>query len=208
MCPPASAHAVVTEELVSAEPRMNEVGLTLGDFQVVQFWERPLMRQLAEFAGRAIGRQILEIGYGTGMCSEYIQSKAPSEHVIVEANRHIARRAQAWAATHSATIRVVQDSWQSAIPALGRFDSVVFDAAPLVDTPHGHYEEFLPFARALTRVGGCFTYISLEARLTQHHLALLSSFARIEVAIVKGLRPSKHCTYWSGAAMSLPCVTV
>ena len=39
------------------------LGLDVGTDQVMQYWERPLMRQLALYAARRGGR-ILEIGFG------------------------------------------------------------------------------------------------------------------------------------------------
>ena len=67
-------------------------------YNVMMDWEKPIMKQSAEFVthgGRA--QTILELGFGMGLSANFIQEYSPDLHTIIEYHPGIAARAQAFA---------------------------------------------------------------------------------------------------------------
>ena len=50
---------------------------------IMMSWEHPVMQRSAEFVCEN-GGDILEIGFGMGIASDYIQSYSPNSHIIIE----------------------------------------------------------------------------------------------------------------------------
>jgi spermidine synthase len=92
---------------------------------VMMVWEKPIMRRMAEIAGMRRG-EVLEVGFGMGLCAEAIQGLRPRSHTIVEAHPEIIERGRAWAAGKPG-VRVVAGRWQDVLPALGVYDGIAFD---------------------------------------------------------------------------------
>ena len=57
-------------------------GLSIGAFDVVEYWETPIQETLASEAVQH-GRRIFEVGYGLGICARKIASLKPDAHTIV-----------------------------------------------------------------------------------------------------------------------------
>jgi guanidinoacetate N-methyltransferase len=163
------------------------------------------MRQLAMFAS-AEGGRVLEIGYGLGMCSAFIQEIGVAEHVIVEAHPRIAETARQWAEGRPGNIQIVDGFWQNELPKIGNFDAIVFDPHPLTATPRAHYEEIVPIASHHLRRSGCLTYVSLQSAISRDHRKLLFKyFSHVEFAVVKNIDAPSVCSYWKGDTMTIPC---
>ena len=51
--------------------------------EVMMFWEVPIMRKAAEYISHNNG-DVLEIGFGMGICADYIQEQGVNSHTIIE----------------------------------------------------------------------------------------------------------------------------
>ena len=105
-----------------------EVLLKDGKFQVMMEWEKPYMCACID-ALKPFG-DVLEIGFGLGYSAERIQSYHPKSHTIIEYHPEVAKYARAFAEKYP-NVRIVEDTWQNALPRLDVFDSIFFDDYPL-----------------------------------------------------------------------------
>jgi hypothetical protein len=105
-----------------------EVLLKDGKFQVMMEWERPYMQACIE-ALKPFG-DVLEIGFGLGYSADCIQAACPKSHTIIEYHPAVAAKAREWAKSHP-NAKIVEDTWQNAMPKLGVFDCIFFDDYPL-----------------------------------------------------------------------------
>jgi hypothetical protein len=99
-----------------------------GKYQVMMEWEKPYMRACIE-ALKPFG-DVLEVGFGLGYSAENIQGFHPKSHTIIEYHPVVAARAREWAKRYP-NVRIVEDTWQNALPKLGLFDCIFFDDYPL-----------------------------------------------------------------------------
>jgi spermidine synthase len=186
-----------------------EQGLEVGHFQVMQYWEAPIMQQLAAFATRRRGR-VLEVGFGLGISADFAISLGCTEYVIVEAHPLIAATAREWAARQTTTVTVVDGFWQDRIHQLGAFDGIIFDTFPLHEGEQSkNHFPFIPVARTLLSPGGFFTYYSDETRdFRSEHLRLIfENFNCVELACVDNLVVPPSCRYWKDDHMVIPCLS-
>jgi guanidinoacetate N-methyltransferase len=184
-------------------------GLEVGTSQVMQYWERPLMRQLALYATRRGGR-VLEIGFGLGISADCIMEFGCEDYCVVEAHPVIAEHARNWGRRQSVPVTVVEDFWQNVIDELGRFDGVLFDPYSIDSNPNGNnYRAFLPLAHKALRPDGLLSYFSEQTRaFSPEHLALiLEHFNYVEFTVVEDLRVPTACRYWKHDHMVIPCVS-
>ncbi|HEV7606267.1 MAG TPA: hypothetical protein VGO61_02975 [Steroidobacteraceae bacterium] len=176
--------------------------------QVMQEWELPLMRAMANAASCANGK-VLEVGYGLGICAGLIQENRPSLHVVIEANKAVSARAKRVFAAEIAagTVFVVEDYWENLMSAKsagpladGIFDGVVFDTFPLTqqDLRKNHFAFFAHAARLL-RPGGRFTYFSDEpVALSAEHVSAIGHHfpgATFSTELLS-VNPPPDCDYW------------
>ena len=73
---------------------MEEIGDE--DVIIMMDWEHPAMSASAAYITEG-GGDILEIGFGMGMASNYIQSHSIDSHTICEVHPQIITKAQEWA---------------------------------------------------------------------------------------------------------------
>ena len=66
----------------------NKIVDTESDIEVMMDWEDNIMKKSAEFVSHNKG-DILEIGFGMGICSDYIQAQGVNSHTIVEIHPQI-----------------------------------------------------------------------------------------------------------------------
>ena len=64
------------------------------DIEVMMGWESPIMEKSAKYICQSKG-DILEIGFGMGICSDYIQAEGVNSHTIVEIHPQILERLNA-----------------------------------------------------------------------------------------------------------------
>ena len=91
--------------------------------EVMMSWEAPIMEKSAEYVCQSKG-DILEIGFGMGICADYIQAEGVNSHTIVEIHPQIIERLNAWAEGKS-NVTVVEGDWNSV--NLGTYDGIFLD---------------------------------------------------------------------------------
>ena len=169
----------------------------LEDEEIMEEWQRPLMEAMARIAGASHG-DVLEVGFGRGVSSSFLQAEGVRSHTILECNPSVLDRCRAWRdAQPDAEITIVPGLWQDTIEALGTFDAVFFHTYPLneeevADQVIGSTtfaEHFFPSAAAHLRTGGVFTYMTneIDSLSRSHQRALLSHFSSISLEVISDL---------------------
>ena len=122
------------------------------ELEVMMSWEDPIMRRSAEFACQN-GGDILEIGFGMGIASNYIQDHGVSSHTIIELHPQIAEKARQWAADKP-SVTVIEGDWIDILPTLGSFDGIFFDTYGLF----GHWNQVASQAIGHANIGCHITF--------------------------------------------------
>lgn len=181
--------------------------LLIGGWQVMQDWEVPLMRVMAEAVTEVKG-DVLEIGFGMGICANEIARRDCNTYAVIEAHPDVAEAARKWGEQQSFPVTVHEGLWQDVLPNLEtRYDGVVFDTFPLAPEERGrNHFPFIPLAPTLLKPGGVLTLYSDEtADFRGEHLSLLlKSFPELRLIKVDGLRPPDDCEYWQHSEMIVP----
>jgi|GEM_PF-2291255 len=159
---------------------------TLDPDEIMEDWQIPLMRRMADLVAGP-GGDILEIGFGRGILSDFVQAHPVNSHAIVECNPHLIDDYHHWAARHpQADLRLIEGLWQDVSDQFAQYDGILFHTYPLdqdelVETlaQNATFAQtfFATAARAL-RPGGRFTYFTNEADSLSraHQRALLDHF--------------------------------
>ena len=92
---------------------------------VMMDWEHPIMSASAAYVTEG-GGDILEIGFGMGIASGYIQSHSISSHTIIENHPHIISKSREWASGKS-NVTIISQSWADVTGSLGRYDGIFYD---------------------------------------------------------------------------------
>ncbi len=186
---------------------LTEDQLLVGDWQVMQSWEAPLMEVLAEEV-TASGGHILEIGFGMGISANRIVAHGCASYTVIEMHPGIVSNARKFAAEQSLPCEVIEGAWQDVVPLLDRrFDGVLFDTYPLSAEERGkNHFSFIPVAPSLLRGSGVFVCYSDDTkRFRSEHLELLlTHFDEVTLRKVTGLEPPKDCEYWQHGHMVIP----
>ena len=93
--------------------------------EVMMDWEASIMEKSAGFICQNKG-DILEIGFGMGICADYIQDQGVNSHTIVEIHPQIIEKLKTWSSGKS-NVTIISQSWQEVTASLGRFDGIFFD---------------------------------------------------------------------------------
>lgn len=169
----------------------------LADQQIMEDWQIPLMKVLAEIVADTHG-SVLEIGFGRGVASGFIQQCGVATHTIIECNDSVVRRFEQWRQNYPGRdIRIVHGLWQDVLDGLGRFDGILFHTYPLNETEYidqvaksiTFAEHFFPHAAAHLAEGGVFTYLSneIDSLSRAHQRLLLRYFGSICMRVVERL---------------------
>jgi guanidinoacetate N-methyltransferase len=169
----------------------------LSDGEIMEDWQIPIMQAMAEFVTASHG-DVLEIGFGRGIASDFIQSGVVRSHTIVECNDSVVRRYQQWRSKiPEKDIRLVHGMWQDVIGGLGQFDGIFFHTYPLNETEFVEQvvqsstfaEHFFPTASAHLKPGGAFTYLTNEhdSLGRAHQRSLMRHFSSFTMSLVKHL---------------------
>ncbi|MBL7494875.1 class I SAM-dependent methyltransferase [Frankia sp. CNm7] len=210
-----AARPLIGEAVDVAAPSLDDDELIVSGQEVMQAWERPLMRALADAVARP-GGSVLELGFGMAISAGYVQEAGPAQHTIVEANPAVAAAGRAWAEGRPG-VEIVEGRWQEVLGGLGRYDGILFDTYPLTETEVDEYvmrdatfaEHFFPHAAAHLTDDGVFTYYSneIDSVSRRHQRALLRHFRSFTVSVVDGLTPPPDCTYWWAPSMAVIVAT-
>ena len=117
--------------------------------EVMMSWEAPIMEKSAEFICHNKG-DVLEIGFGMGICSDYIQAQNVNSHTIVEIHPQVIEKLKIWTQDKD-NVTIVEGDWNSV--ELGTYDGIFFDTYA-----DNNLDKFNEFALAKTKDGAKITY--------------------------------------------------
>jgi len=134
--------------------------LTDDDREVMMSWEAPIMEKSAEYICESKG-DILEIGFGMGICSDYIQAQGVNSHTIIEIHPQIIEKLKIWAEDKD-NVTIVEGDWNSV--NLDTYDGIFIDT-------YGDesWSSFKPFAISKGKSGAKVTYWNSKAEENNEH---------------------------------------
>ena len=103
----------------------DKITITETGEEVMMSWEDSLMSASAAYVTEN-GGDILEIGFGMGIASNYIQSHSINSHTIVENHPQILDKLQTWANDKSNVV-IISQSWADVTGSLSTYDGVFYD---------------------------------------------------------------------------------
>jgi predicted O-methyltransferase YrrM len=185
--------------------------LEIAGQQVMQDWERPLMRAMAEVAAESHG-DVLEVGFGMGISATYLQELGVRSYTVIEPNAGVLSEFERWRAGYPGRdIRLLRGKWQEVTDQLGTYDGVFFDTYHNDEKEYVDHvlkgvtyaEHFFPTAAACLREGGVFTYYSneIDSMSRRHQRRVLEFFRSVTLSVVKPLQPPPDCNYWWADSM-------
>ena len=200
------------EQWKTARPEFSEHDLRILGEPVMEDWEEPYMRVLADIATEN-GGVVLEIGYGMGISARFIQQAQIDWHLIIEANQAVARKARKWATTCSIATLVLEGLWQEALLLIpdDSLDGILFDTYPLTEKElYQNHFGFFPHAFAKLKKGGLLTYYSDETRwFSEIHIKRLT-MAGFSAHAIDGktvaVSPPEDCEYWKSKTILAPII--
>lgn len=211
----AASRFVPGQEAVHVADRQQAV---LADADIMEDWQVPVMRAMAEIVAAAHG-DVLEVGFGRGVSAGLIQEIGVRSHTIVECNDSIVARYRSWRASHpDRDIRLLHGRWQDVTGDLETYDGVFFHTFPLSEDEYVEQvvrsvtfaRHFFPTAAACLRPGGVFTYLTNEFdSLSRGHQRLL--FAHFRSFTLERLAPlavpaDTRDTLWADAMVVIRAV--
>ena len=129
---------------------------TAGGVEVMMDWEAPIMEKVAEFICHNSG-DILEIGFGMGICSDYIQAQGVNSHTIIEIHPQVLERLNTWASGKS-NVTIIEGDWNT-VSGLSTYDGIFLDTFG-----DESLDNFKTFALSKVKSGGKITYWNNEER--------------------------------------------
>ena len=118
--------------------------------EVMMDWEAPIMEKSAEYVCQSKG-DILEIGFGMGICADYIQAQGVNSHTIIEIHPQILERLNTWVSDKS-NVTVIEGDWSS-LSISDTYDGIFLDTFG-----DNNLDRFKDFALAKIKSGGKITY--------------------------------------------------
>lgn len=92
--------------------------------EVMMSWETPMMKKHAEIVTEN-GGDILEIGFGMGICSNFIQKHNVKSHTIIEIHDEVFEKLIEWSKDKPNVIPIKGD-WLDSIPNK-QYDGIMYD---------------------------------------------------------------------------------
>jgi len=165
--------------------------ITEDNAEVMMSWEAPIMEKSAEYICESKG-DILEIGFGMGICSDYIQAQDVNSHTIVEIHPQIIEKLKVWVEDKD-NVTIVEGDWNSV--ELGTYDGIFIDT--YMDK---NWSKFKDFAFAKAKDGAKVTY--WNNGLDNEHGFDTISYDEISIA------PDNNRYMWNDEVYSMPRVVL
>ena len=142
--------------------------------EVMMSWETPIMEKSAEYICESKG-DILEIGFGMGICSDYIQAQEVNSHTIVEIHPQVIEKLNAWAEDKD-NITIIEGDWLTS-KISNKYDGIFLDT-------YGDesWSSFKSFAIAVGKIGTKITYWNSKASEENEHDFDEISFEKVSVS--------------------------
>tara|TARA_R100001594_G_scaffold141394_1_gene187350 strand:+ start:194 stop:745 length:552 start_codon:yes stop_codon:yes gene_type:complete len=160
----------------------------ISGIEVMMSWEVPIMEKSAEFICHNKG-DILEIGFGMGICADYIQAQGVNSHTIIEIHPQILERLNTWASGKS-NVTVVEGDWNS-VSGLGTYDGIFLDTFA-----DDSLNNFKTFALSKIKSGGKITYWNNEEEEYNPYLFDSVSYEQISVSPVENMYTNIASNYY------------
>lgn len=181
--------------------------LTIAGHPVMERWEAPYMKKLAEIASANKGR-VLEVGFGLGISSQFIQENGIAEHHIIEANKFVYETLLSFAESAKAQVFPYFGFWEDISGGFpdAYFDGILFDTYPIVEKElHDARFAFFREAHRLLGPGGIFTHYSGEVEFTPEYVSYISNagFTGWEGELID-IHPPENCQYWDETKILAP----
>ena len=128
----------------------NKIVDTSTGIEVMMDWEDDIMKESAQFICHNKG-DILEIGFGMGICSDYIQAQNVNSHTIIEVHPQIIEKLNIWAENKS-NVTIIEGDWNS-VNGLSSYDGIFLDTFGDLSL-----DNFKSFALSKIKSGGKITY--------------------------------------------------
>ncbi len=182
----------------------------LSDNEIMEDWQIPLMRRMAEIAS-ASGGDVLEVGFGQGVSSSFIQAGGVLSHTIVECNESVIGRFHEWRRDYpKSDIRLIEGRWQDVTDQFQQYDAVFLHTYPLSQEEFVEYvsdsvtfaEHFFATAAGSLKPGGVFTYLTNEIdSMSRGHQRLLPRFfSEFSVSLQElDLPPDSGDKWWANS---------
>lgn len=182
-----------------------ESGLFIGESTVVEYWEEPIQKKLAELSTKKRGK-VLEVGFGLGLASKNIQRFGPKSHFIIEAHPELVKHAVQWHSKND-NVFVISAFWEEVIEHLnGGFDGIIFDTYPTDGSNFtGGKEEtinliipFLHYSFSLLNPSGVICFIDFFGVDENQWLAIADEYKLIyKGRYLTKVEPPQNCHYAS-----------
>ena len=151
----------------------NKIVDTSSEIEVMMDWEDDIMKKSAEFICYNKG-DILEIGFGMGICADYIQAQGVDSHTIVEIHPQILEKLNVWANGKS-NVTIIEGDW-STVSGLSSYDGIFLDTFG-----DESLNKFKDFALSKIKSGGKITYWNNEEKEYNPYLFDSISYEKIPV---------------------------
>ncbi len=158
-----------------------------GNMEVMMSWEAPIMEKSAEYVCQSKG-DILEIGFGMGICSDYIQAQGVNSHTIVEIHPQIIQKLNVWANSKS-NVTVVEGDWNSV--SLSSYDGIFLDTFG-----DESLDNFKNFAVARGKSGAKVTYWNNYASQDNAYTFDNISFEEVDISPVINMYTTLQGKYY------------
>jgi len=133
--------------------------------EIMMEWETPIMEKHAKIVTENKG-DILEIGFGMGICSNFIQQVNINSHTIIEIHDQIFKRLLNWAKDKPNVIPIKGD-WFNSIPKDKKYDGIMHDT-----WEDKNYDNFISIAKKHLKSKGIITYYNPDFKhITEHNFA-------------------------------------
>ena len=142
--------------------------------EVMMDWEAPIMEKSAEYVCHNKG-DILEIGFGMGICSDYIQAQGINSHTIIEIHPQILEKLNTWASGKS-NVTIIEGDWAN-LSLSATYDGIFIDTYS-----DDSWTSLKPFAIARAKSGGKVTYWNNYHEERNEHAFDSISFESISIS--------------------------
>ena len=148
--------------------------ITEDDREVMMDWEAPIMEKSAEYICESKG-DILEIGFGMGICSDYIQAQGVNSHTIVEIHPQVIEKLKIWAEDKS-NVTIIEGDWLSS-KISDKYDGIFLDT-------YGDesWNSLKSFAIAVGKIGTKVTYWNSKTSEENEHNFDEISFEEVSIS--------------------------
>ncbi|MCW5212199.1 class I SAM-dependent methyltransferase, partial [Desulfobulbus sp. TB] len=159
------------------------------------------------------GGVVLELGFGLGLSTNYIQQHPIDKYIVIEANEGVFTKLEEFAKNATYEVEPRYGLWEEVILNIAdeSVNGILFDTYPPTFENEEQFQCQFPFFEHAYRVlkkGGVFTYYSSEVSdFSPQHLQLLQTagFSNIQKKVC-AVNPPADCLYWKSKTMIAPIV--